>query len=370
MKLRMTVTKFIFFIHFVFIFHIYSFSQRVIHVLKIMDTKNENYIIRDGCRSISAKIDKEVKLLADKLFIYNTYPYDVTGDNFNNEYLLDVIENQMSYLHRDIVIIVYVGHGIRDEGQVDLMPLLVFDNREKETNILFSAIQDTILAKNPSVLLSIIIACNNVRYDKNTAPVYKTSNPPPSTTSLIDTTRRLSYRYNEIFGCDDKYTHVIDLISAKPGEYTNISQNGGIFFNVIFDVLGEALSSQKFTSWDAICHSIESETLKKSKLGSNIENPLCSEGYRMKTVIIPSKTRNTHVIKSSCKFKIKALKKIQHKALNDLRKAHYLYCIDAIKSKTSISDLKLLAEKQNVELLEMKLKHKQEIQRLNNECND
>ncbi|MEL6660779.1 MAG: hypothetical protein AAFR36_30220, partial [Bacteroidota bacterium] len=101
-------------------------ETRHIHLIKVFDNENHDYVIREGCRSIGFGIDQEVSLLAANLGILSVIEYDLTGPNFSLRRLDQVLDYEMAYQERDIVIFAYVGHGFRDPGSPSPYPNLYF----------------------------------------------------------------------------------------------------------------------------------------------------------------------------------------------------------------------------------------------------
>ena len=75
-----------------------SAETRHIHLLKIMDTQNADYVIREGCRSIDYGIAQEIEMLREKLGINQLLQYDISGADFRLDKLDEVLSYDMEYL--------------------------------------------------------------------------------------------------------------------------------------------------------------------------------------------------------------------------------------------------------------------------------
>ncbi|MEO1256971.1 MAG: hypothetical protein AAFY41_19100, partial [Bacteroidota bacterium] len=99
-----------------FLFPNLNAETRHIHVLRILDNKSVNFTISEGCRAIDYGISQEVELMKRHLGITDVQYYDVAGYNFSRERLQNVLDYELSYQERDIIILVYAGHGYREPG--------------------------------------------------------------------------------------------------------------------------------------------------------------------------------------------------------------------------------------------------------------
>lgn len=340
-------------------------ETRHIHILKILDSNNPDYIIREACNNISADLDKEVKLMQHYLDIYTVHEYEVIGSQFNREELLQRVDYEMSYLEGDIVILVYVGHGYRSKDMKSDGPMLYLNNYQESVS--FFDIQQIVLDKRPSVLMSIVLACNKTQTDYNTPPdiiAYNESNrnvslkAPPAYFNLKPS------KYKELFEEIPGQTRCIDLFGADKEYYTFISQNGGIFYNEIFRVMYEAFSDDSYTHWDKICAAIEaSSTEKLRERGMEMQKPLCRYYLSIHPVEVghhSSAILDKHYYK---KYR-KELKKRQKEQLRQLRREHRENMRRARRNGQSKDERKVISLQHQADLKSMKARHQIDLIRL------
>jgi hypothetical protein len=154
--------------------------------------------------------------------------------------------------------------------------MLYLNNYEESVD--FLEIQQIILDKHPSILLSVVLACNKTQTDFNLPPDIIAYNEPVQDIALkapIGFGMKES-KYKALFEEVPQRTKCIDLFGADKEYYTFISQNGGIFYHEIFQVIHEAFSDNEYTSWDAICETIKASTITKlQQRGIDSQKPLC-----------------------------------------------------------------------------------------------
>lgn len=341
-------------------------ETRHIHLLKLLDNENPDYILREGCRSIDYGIQQEVRLIANNLGIDNIIEYNLSGPNFNMERLDKVLNYEMSYLERDIVILVYVGHGYREEGSLSPYPKLYFNAYDQSVD--FIDIQERIMDKNPSLLMNIVIACNVTLEDQSIPPPFESINAPPSLVTLPKSGRILS-AYQQLFADQKEVGKIINLFSAQEEYYTFISKDGGIFFNEVLYAFQEALGGKPFNGWQDLCATIEKRSISRSELKGIQQKPLCEYSIRMAPVEVLPPQRFSLLQSDPCVVAVRSVRKEQRQNLRSLRRIHRENLQAAKKEQKSKAERKLLAQEQRVEYENLKLRHEKEYQRRLQQCN-
>lgn len=338
-------------------------ETRHIHVLKILDSRNQDYIIREACNAISTAIDKEVRLMQDYLDVLTVHTYEITGSNFSREELLKKVDYELSYLESDIVLVVYVGHGFRAVNMKSDAPMLYLNSYEESVN--FLDVQQIILEKRPSLLLSMVLACNRTQVDYNRPPEIVAINEPDMGTPLqFLFPRSANLKYQELFKETPNQTKCIDLFGADKEYYTFISQNGGIFFNEALMVFHEAFSENNYNSWEEICQAIEQRTvLKFRQRGINSQKPLCSYYLSFHPFEVGSGAQHT-LDKHYFREQKKALKKRQKQQLRNLRKRHRAAMKKARQDNSPRRERRVIAFQNRAELKELKARHQIDLLRL------
>lgn len=345
-----------------------SFTQaetRHIHLIKVFDNENHDYIIREGCRSIGFGIDQEVHLLAANLGILSVIEYDLSGPNFTLKRLDEVLNYEMSYQERDIVIFAYVGHGFRDPGTASPYPNLYFRSYQESVN--FGDIMERIQDKNPSLLLNIVVACNVTITDHSVPPPYQSINMPPEVVSLPKA-GRFGTIYQGLFADEPGVTKTVNLFSAEQENYTFISNDGGIFFNEILYTLQEVLGGAPYNSWAEICTTISNRTISRSERKGMQQKPLCEYSVRLSPITVPASRSRSLFEPSACELAARDLRKNQRDQLRDLRRQHREGMRSARSGNQSRAARRLLAQEQRVQYENRKLRHEKEYQRHLQQC--
>ncbi|MCB0635318.1 MAG: hypothetical protein KDC54_01800 [Lewinella sp.] len=335
-------------------------ETRHIHVLKIFDDHNRDYVIREGCRSIGFGIDEEVAQMEAHLGVTNVITYDIKGDNFNLAYLDQVLDYEMAYQERDIVILVFVGHGFRSPDTRGPFPELYFNSYTESVN--YADIQERILEKNPSILLNIVVACNVTQTDRGAPPPYRSVNTPPATVSLKGGVRHQSL-YEGLFADEDGVTKIINLVSATEEYYTFISNDGGIFFNEILYTLQEALAGYPYEGWQDMCQTIMERTVSRSEHLGLSQQPYCSYHLRFYPVELSAPAPHSLLEPSPCALAARELRQQQRQDLRELRRRHRREIQQARQHGLDRNERRLLGQQQRVAYESQKLRHEQEYQR-------
>ncbi|MEM1215789.1 MAG: hypothetical protein AAGJ82_08905, partial [Bacteroidota bacterium] len=322
--------------------------------------ENQEYVIREGCRSIGSAIDQEVNLLASNLGILSVIPYELRGPNFTLERLEEVIDYEMSYQERDIIILVYVGHGFREPYAADPYPNLYFGSYEHSVN--FRDIEERIHEKSPSILMNIVVACNVEITDHSVPPPYEGDNTPPSVVTLKGS-KRLPQVYEGLFAEEPNMTKVVNLFSAEPNYYTFIGSDGGIFFNEILYTFREVLGGKLYGSWQEVCQTIRQRTTLRSENKGMKQLPMCSYVSRFNPVTVPLPPERRWLQPSACELAAKDLRRTQREQLRDLRRLHRDRMREARRNGQPRAERKLLAQQQRVEYENRKLRQVQAYQR-------
>ncbi|MEL6835779.1 MAG: hypothetical protein AAFY48_00325 [Bacteroidota bacterium] len=340
-------------------------ETRHIHLIKVFDNENHDYVIREGCRSIGFGIDQEVSLLAANLGILSVIEYDLTGPNFSLRRLDQVLDYEMAYQERDIVIFAYVGHGFRDPGSPSPYPNLYFRTYDQSVN--FAEIQERIQEKNPSLLINIVVACNVTVTDYSVPPPYQSTNAAPEVVTLPKSGRS-GRIYQGLFADEPGVSKVVNLFSAEKEYYTFISNDGGIFFNEILYTFQEVLGGQPFNNWSDICATIARRTIARSERKGMQQRPLCEYSIRLSPVTVPAGRSRSLFEPSACELAARDLRRGQKEQLRQLRRLHRGNMKQARRSGNSREGRRLLAQEQRVEYESRKLRHEKEYQRHLQQC--
>ncbi|MEZ4983930.1 MAG: hypothetical protein R2795_02640 [Saprospiraceae bacterium] len=336
-------------------------ETRHIHLIRVFDSNNHDYIIREGCRSIGFGIDKEVDMLAAHLGIFNVLTYDVSGDNFSLAQLDKVLDYDMAYQERDIVIFVYVGHGFQEAGSPYPYPTLYFNNYDQSVN--FSEIMERLQDKNPSVLMNVVVACNTLVTDFSTPPPYESTNVAPVVATLPKA-GRMHNAYSSLFEEEAGVSKVINLFSADENYYTFLSADGGIFFNEILYTLQEVLSGRIAGGWQEVCDAIEERTAERSRNLGMQQQPLCEYVIRLSTVPVYGEALGrSFLAPTPCQRQAKNLRQEQKEELRQLRRMHREAMRAARHADADKNTRRLLAQEQRVAYESKKLLHEKEYQR-------
>lgn len=340
-------------------------ETRHIHILKMLDNENHDFIIREGCRSIEFGVGQEVQLLKHELGIDQVLEYNISGPNFKLDHLDQVLNYDMEYQERDIVILVYVGHGFRDAAMPGSMPTLYFNSYTQ--SIALAELQERILDKKPSLLLTIAVACNASVENWGIPPPYLPVNDVPEVVGLPGGGRRTD-TYRALFGAEENYTKCIDLISADQEFYTFISADGGIFFTEVMYTLQEALSGQVYPDWDNICRAITSRTTERSARKGLQQQPYCRYFLRINSVEVRGQSEPGDRRPSACEQAARSLRQGQRQELRQLRREHRQAAQLARQRQVPKPDRQLLARQQSVELEQVKLRHQKDYVRHLQQC--
>jgi hypothetical protein len=333
-------------------------ETRHIHLIKLLDNENPNYVIREGCRSINYGIEQEVNLLAANLGIDNVIPYNLSGPNFRLDKLEQVLEHDMAYQERDIVIVVYVGHGFRDPGSSSPFPKLYF--RSYDQSVHYGDVIQRLQDMNPSLLINIVVACNVTVEDYTTPPPYEAINTAPEVVTLPKAARHRGL-YTSLFADEPGVTKVVNLFSADQEYYTFLSNDGGIFFNEILYTLQDVLAGGQYDGWNDICRTIALRTEERSARKAMSQKPRCT--YEMTYGPVELIARVGVVPDSECQLKARDLRRQQRQALRDLRRQHRDRMRSARRGGIDRNQRRLLAQEQRVEYESRKLSQEKEYQR-------
>lgn len=337
-------------------------ETRHIHVIQMLDDNSPTYLIREGCRSIDYGVQREVDRVQNALGISNVHYYRLSGINFNRASLDFVIDYQLAYQERDIIIFVYVGHGFRDAGSKNQLPKLYFTGYN--TSLEGDELRLKLIEKNPSLLINLVVACNAVQRDHRVAPGQPQDEGP--TEHRLSAAPRGQRSYEVLFSDHPGFTKVIDLASSDREYETYLSRDGGIFFSEVLYAFEEVFVDQRLTNWPAICNYISDQTLLRTNSRQLLQKPYCAynvfRSMRDAPVIITAADYPAGPI--NCRKAAKALRREQRRELKALRRRHRQE-IAAIPLRT---DRKLAGTRQKQEVAQMKYVHLQDYQRKRGAC--
>lgn len=337
-------------------------ETRHIHVIQMLDDNSPTYLIREGARSIDYGVQREVDRMQQALGISDVHYYRLNGQYFNREALEFVIDYQLAYQERDIIIFVYTGHGFRDAGSNNQLPKFYFNGYHDALD--GDELRIRLLEKNPSVLINLVIACNSVQSDHRVAPGQPQDEGP--TQNRLASVPVQERPYHTLFSDQQGYTKVIDLISSDREYETFLSRDGGIFFSEVLYALQEVFGDERLTSWTGICSYIRDQTLLRTTERGLRQQPYCA--YNVFRSIDDQTITITAVDYQSgpmnCLAAGKELRKEQRSELKDLRRRHR----QEMRLVKGRDDRQLAIARQRQEVGRMKYVHLQAYQRRISAC--
>lgn len=337
-------------------------ETRHIHVIQMLDDQSPTYLIREGARSIDYGVQREVDRMKNALGISDVHYYRLNGQYFNREGLDFVVDYQLAYQERDIIIFVYAGHGFRDKGSAYRMPKLYFNGYHDALEA--EDLRMRLLEKNPSVLINLVIACNSVQTDHRVAPGQPADNGP--TANRLNRVSSGDRPYHTLFSDQPGYTKVIDLVSADREYETFMSRDGGIFFSEVLYALQEVFADERLTSWPGICSYIQEQTLQRTTERGLRQKPYCAynvfRALDAETVMITAVGQEAAAI--SCRQAARSLRKEQRRELKSLRRRHR----QEVRGLRGRDARQLASARQRQEVGRMKYVHLQAYQRRSSNC--
>lgn len=337
-------------------------ETRHIHVIQVLDDNSPTYLIREGTRSINYGVQREVDRMKTALGISDVHYYHLNGQYFNREALDFVIDYQLAYQERDIIIFVYAGHGFRDVGSPNQLPKLYFNGYHDALE--GDELRIRLLEKNPSLLLNLIIACNSTQRDHRTAPGQPQDHGP--TGSRLSTVPTSERPYHVLFSDQPGYTKVIDLVSSDREYDTFMSRDGGIFFSEVLYALQEVFADERLTNWPGICSYIQEQTLLRTRQRGLRQKPYCTYNVfrAIDDQLLTIKAVNARAEAISCRQASRRLRKEQRQELKALRRRHRQE-VRAIRGRDA---RRLASSRQRQEVGQMKYVHLQTYQRRTAQC--
>lgn len=337
-------------------------ETRHIHVIQMLDDNSPTYLIREGCRSIDYGVQREVDRMQRALGISDVHYYRLNGLNFTGEALDFVIDYQLAYQERDIVIFVYAGHGFRDAGSSKPLPKLYFQGYDTAQE--GDDIRIRLLEKNPSVLINIIVACNAIQRDHRIAPTQPEDHGQGG--QRLSAQARSTRPYHLLFSDQPGFTKVIDLVSSEREYETFMSRDGGIFFSEVLYALEEVFSEELLTSWPTICEYIENQTLIRTQERGLRQKPYCAYNVFRSlddgTITITTTEYTSGPV--NCRLATRQLRKQQKGELRQLRRRHR----QESSRLPSRDQRRLTVARQRQEVSTMKYVHLQDYQRQAGSC--
>ncbi|PHI21119.1 hypothetical protein CEQ90_03595 [Lewinellaceae bacterium SD302] len=339
-------------------------ETRHIHVIKMLDDNSENYIVSEGARSIDYGIDRKVEQIRQQLGISTVHYYQISGSNFTRDKLNEVMEYELSYQERDIILLVYAGHGYRMPGSTSVYPKLYFnsygDGLEMED------LRLALLQKNPSLLINIVVACNVTQYDLSAPPPAPTDGNPPPVASLYPpattrSSRALVNSWHHLFIDSPGYTKVVDLFSSDRENFTFISRDGGIFFSELLYTFHEIFAGGNFRDWNEVCNNIVRRTNYRSQERQLTQQPFCRfELFISATVEVEEEPLSP----SECRRIARTVRREQKREMKELRRYHRNQVNGLSRSIGDYRQQKsLLVARQKQEKANLRLTHLQNYQR-------
>lgn len=334
-----------------------SAETRHIHVLKLLDNSNGNFTISEGCRSIDYGIDQEIQLMKFHLGITDIHYYDVSGTNFSRERLQRVLDYELEYQERDIILLVYAGHGFRELQSESRFPKLYFNNYAQA--IEFDELRMALVQKNPSLLINMVVACNVTQLDQTAPPPFLEDGTPPPFATLTPKSMRKTEPYLRLFADQGGYTKVLDFLSADKEYYTFMTRDGGIFFSEILYSFQEIFNDQTYKSWSDVCKTVSERTISRSQQRNMPQLPYCSYEIFLSNPV--EVTVGTGLPPDVCISNTKSLRKFQRQELKTLRRDHRTQMRSLPRG--SREQKRLLAAQHRSERAKLQLQHEQNYQR-------
>ncbi|MEO0627834.1 MAG: hypothetical protein AAFY91_12650 [Bacteroidota bacterium] len=341
--------------------HTKELETRHIHVIKIMDSMSDNDVIADGCRSIEYGLEQEINLMRDHLGITDIHYYDVSGIDFRREQLEKVLTHDIQYQERDIIVLLYAGHGYREANSVSDYPKLYLNGYGEAME--FDEIRDRLIKMNPSVLINMVIACNVTQLDQSVPPDYKAEGNSPPIAALTPKAPRRFEPYHRLFADQTGYTKVVDLVSARPEKFTFLTREGGIFFSEILFAFYEIFTDQTLINWDQICQRIEQQTYERSIDQGLSQQPICRYNIFMATDRSPIVRPENPSLVVNCANNLRQLRRTQRVELKELRRKHRRDMRELRNTGGDRNARRLLAATHRRERAEMMERHEQKYQR-------
>lgn len=337
-------------------------ETRHIHVIQMLDNNSPTYLIREGTRSIDYGVQREVDRMQKALGISDVHYYHLTGQHFNREALDFVVDYQLAYQERDIIIFVYTGHGFREKGSASQFPKLYFNGYDDALD--GDELRVRLLEKNPSVLINLVIACNSVQTNRQAAPGQPQDEGP--TSGRLASVPVQERPYHTLFSDQPGFTKVIDLVSSDREYETFLSRDGGIFFSEVLYALQEVFADERLTSWPGICSYITEQTLQRTRDRGLRQKPYCAynvwRSLDKETIIITAVDYRAGPI--NCRAASRELRKEQRAELKSLRRRHR----EEMRFVRDRSERKLAIARQRQEVGKMKYVHLQTYQRKVEAC--
>lgn len=350
-------------------FAFFTFSQsalqaetRHIHVIKMLDDNSVNYIVAEGARNIDFSIDRKVEQIRQQLGISTVHTYQISGSSFNRSKLDEVMEYELSYQERDIILLVYTGHGYRMPGSASVFPKLYFNSYADGLEM--EDLRLALLQKNPSLLINIVVACNVTQYDLNAPPPVPTDGNSPPIASLSprpNTYQTQSSAWNHLFADSPGYTKVVDLFSSDRENFTFISQDGGIFFNEVLYTFHEIFSGGNYRNWQEVCNNIVARTNYRSQERQLTQQPYCRYELYFSTAV---EVQEQLPSASECRRISRTLRRDQKQQMKQLRREHRAQVRSLSRALGNYRQQKsLLVARQKQEKANLRLTHLQNYQR-------
>lgn len=337
-------------------------ETRHIHVIQMLDNNSPTYLIREGARSIDYGVQREVDRMQKALGISDVHYYHLSGQHFSREALDFVVDYQLAYQERDIIIFVYTGHGFREAGSASQFPKFYFNGYDNAMD--GDELRVRLLEKNPSLLINLVIACNSVQTNRQTAPGQPQDIGP--TGSRLASVPVQDRPYHTLFSDQPGFTKVIDLVSSDREYETFLSRDGGIFFSEVLYALQEVFADERLTTWPGICNYITEQTLQRTKDRGLRQKPYCAynvwRSIDKETITITAVDYRSGPV--NCRAAGRALRKGQRAELKTLRRRHR----QEMRFVRDRSERKLAIARQRQEVGKMKYVHLQAYQRKVEAC--
>ena len=339
-------------------------ETRVIHVVQMLDDNSPEYLIREGCRSIDYGVQREVDRIGAALGVADVKYYRLSGSSFNREALEFVVDYELAYQERDIIVMVYAGHGYREPGSQAGLPKLYFSGYD--TALEGDELRMRLLEKNPSVLINLVIACNTTQANQLVEPG-RPADAGLNVTQLNAPTAAANQAYRQLFAEAEGFTKVIDLVSADREFETFMSRDGGIFFSEVLYTFQEMYADERFQDWTSICNHIEGQTVLRTAERGLRQRPVCTysvfDAIDDQVVLITGEDYPSGEV--NCRVAARNLRKQQKRQLRDLRHRHR----DEWRAvEGGREDRKLAKARHREERARMRYVHLQNYQRAGEAC--
>jgi hypothetical protein len=303
-------------------------DAKKIHVLLILDT---DFYSRDvayhtelqtGAANIRMHVVQEAKFLMRhwNLTEQDVCIYEVSGEhmqgkrNFTAQGLVSVLDTMTNHIQQgDCVITATYTHGMRSDRNTTVAPELCIGPAEAYDYFYFDDILLKIERKKPSLMLSIVTACQAdlhievAQGPRRTSARYERTELGRATAVSLNR-RNSRYQYECLFDNPDYAnfkTVSIEFYSCAKGQVSYVDSYGGVFFKEFLRALDEKISrgGNYKINWNIIAQAIKDNVEPTTENCPNgLQSPVAlvryikENGTQVPIYLTESRKKPTHVI--------------------------------------------------------------------------